>query len=356
MNAAATTSGRDTPSPDAEPATRTEKTTVLIRRRARLGHVLDDVGLLSVLIGVFCCFSVAAPYFNSIVNYRNLLTAVAVTGIMAAVSTLVLVTGALDLSVGSIAAFSPVITVWLLAHQHWPTWVSVLLGVVAGTVAGLANGVISVAFDINPIITTIGMLSVLRGLTYVLTGGTEILVQDRLLLGLGSNRLWGLPWGVWIMLFAFLCVALFSRYTVPGRNLYAIGANARASKLSGLPLGRYRIAILSASGLSAAVAGLVLIGQAGTASSTAAVGYELQVVTAVLLGGTSLTGGKGRIGGTLIAVLIIGVLNNGLTLMQVPGYYQTLASGLLLLVAVAVDRTRDRLRQRMVRRGSGDGQ
>ena len=299
-----------------------------------------------MLVAVFVYFALAAPYFATWANYRNLLSAVSVIGTMAAISTLVLVSGALDLSVGSAAAFSPTVTVWLLTDHGWPTWAAVLTGAGAGIAGGLINGIVSVGFDINPIITTIGMLSVLRGLTYVFSGGTEILVSNHFLLALGSNRWLGLPWGVWIMLVAFAGVALFARYTIAGRNLYAVGANPRAAMLAGLPLGRYRIGVLAASGLSAAIAGLVLVGQAGTASATAATGYELQVITAVLLGGTSLLGGKGRILGTLTAVLIVGVLNNGLTLMQVAGYYQTLASGLLLLLAVAVDRTRDRLRKR----------
>ena len=310
----------------------------------------DDIGLTAVLAVSFVVFTLVAPFFTTLGNLENLLTSVAVIGTMAAVSTMVLVAGFLDLSVGSTAALSSALTAWLIARHGWPAGVAVGAGLASGVAVGTINGAISVAFDIDPIIVTIGSLSVFSGLAYVVTSGTEILVSNNFLLSLGSQQVLGLTWGVWIMLVAFVLVALTARYTIVGRNLHAVGANPRASLLSGLPIGRYRIGVLAASGLSAAVAGLVLAGESGTASATAATGYELQVITAVLLGGTSLLGGTGRIRGTLIAVLIIGVLDNGLTLLQVPGYWQTFAGGALLLIAVAVDRMRSRTRERRAAR------
>lgn len=311
----------------------------------RYGQDLVLLGVLAVLV-IF--FSVASKYFLYPANLTNLLLAVSVVGTMAAVGTLVLVTGNLDLSVGSNAAFSGVLTIWLIEFGGWPTLAAIVAGLVAGTAVGAFNGAFGVFLKINPIITTIGMLSVLRGMAFVLTGGSEILIHDEFVLSLGSARWLGVPVAVWAMLATFAVVAIVANWTVVGRNLFAVGANSRASLLSGVPVGRYNVVIFAVSGLSAALAGLLLVGQAGTAASGAATGYELQVITAVLLGGTAIQGGIGRVRGTLLAVLIIGTLNNGMTLLAVPSYFQTVASGLLLLLAVGIAQARQLSRRRGV--------
>jgi ribose/xylose/arabinose/galactoside ABC-type transport system permease subunit len=304
---------------------------------------MEDAALVVVLFGLGVYFSAGSPHFVRLDNLSNLLLAVSVIGTIAAISTLVLVAGYLDLSVGSAAAFSAISCVWLIENHGWGTAAAIIASLCLGTLAGALNGIFSVALGVNPIITTIGSLSVLRGLAYVMTDGSEILVRDDFLLDLGSGRFLNIPYGVWVMFAIFILVALFARYTVPGRNLFAIGANARASRLAGIPIGRYQVVILAVSGLSAAIGGILMVSQAGSAASHAAQGYELQVITAVLLGGTSLLGGTGRIRGTFLAVLIIGTLNNGMTLLAVPSYYQTVASGVLLLAAVGIAQMRHRL-------------
>lgn len=328
------------PSPAGKPAPPGPRARVLFTPER-----VEDAALLAVLVVLSGYFAAASPFFLNAANISNLLLAVSVVGTMAAVSTLVLVGGHLDLSVGSTAAFSAITTIWLIDTRGWAIGAAILAGLLVGLLAGAFNGAFSVALRVNPIITTIGTLSVLRGLSYVLTEGSEILVDDDFILELGSGRLLGVPYAVWIMFLTFLLVAVISRYTVTGRNLYAIGANARASHLAGLPTGRYQIGVFAASGLSAAVAGLLLVGQAGSAASGAAIGYELQVITAVLLGGTALAGGSGRIRGTFLAVLIVGTLSNGMTLLAVASYYQTVAGGVLLLAAVGVAQLRQRLRR-----------
>jgi ribose/xylose/arabinose/galactoside ABC-type transport system permease subunit len=313
------------------------------RRRAAL---YDDLALLLLLAVLYAFFAVKADGFSTWANIQNLLLGVSVIGTMAAVSTLVVISGMLDLSVGSAAAYAAVFTAWLNSDVHLPTAAAILLGLLLGLVIGLINGWITEALHVPAIITTIGMLSVLRGLAYLFANGTEILVSNHFLVSLGVDSAFGLPWSVWIMLVVFAVVAVVANWTIAGRNVFAIGANSRASLLAGLPVSRYRIALLAASGLSAALAGIVLAAQAGTANSTAANGYELQVITAVLLGGASLTGGAGKVRGTLLAILIIGVLNNGMTILAIQSYWQTVASGALLIVAVAVDQGRARLRRR----------
>jgi ribose transport system permease protein len=171
------------------------------------------------------------------------------------------------------------------------------------------------------------------------------MVQSEPILAFGFGRLLGVPYSVWILIAVFAAAHLLAQRTTVGRSIFAIGASPRAALLSGLNLNRMRFWMFVASGVSAALAGVLLIGQSGAAVPSGATGYELQVITAVLLGGTSLAGGEGSVLRTALGVLVIGILNNGMVLLNVPSFYQIAANGVLLLVAVAIDQLR-------IRRGS----
>ena len=298
----------------------------------------ESVGLplaLVVLIGVF---AIASPYFFSVRNLLNVLLSVSVIGTMAAVGTMVLVSRTIDLSIGAIVGLTGVVVASLVDVWPWPLAVAAALFV--GAVCGAINGIVSIKLRISPLIVTIGTLSIFRGLTYVVTQGHALSFANESLMTLGAGRVAGVPWSVLIVLVTFLGAFFVARYTRVGRTLYAVGSNPRASRLSGIGLPRYRFWIFVASGVSAGLAGVLLTGQSATAVPVAGMGYELLVITAVLLGGTSLRGGQGSVGGTLVGVLIIGVLNNGMTLLSVSSYYQTIANGVLLLTAVALDQFR----------------
>lgn len=310
-----------------------------VRSTLRLGAV-QDLGLLIVLALLCAVFAATAPHFVTTGNLTNILLSVAVIGTMAAVMTLVVVGGALDLSVGSAAALAGVMSARLGEAAGHSAVVTLAVALATGAACGAVNGLVVTKLRINPIIATIGTLSAYRGLAFIVTDGDNVFIQTGLVRNLGFDRFLGLPVAVWVMLAVFAVVWWVSRFTTAGRALYAVGANPRASLLSGLRLGRARFWVLAASGTAAGLAGLLLNGQSGTAVPAAAQGYELQVLTAVLLGGTSLLGGEGRVTGTLIGVLIIGVINSGMTLLNVPSYYQTVASGALLLLAVAFDQLR----------------
>jgi ribose/xylose/arabinose/galactoside ABC-type transport system permease subunit len=315
----------------------------VIPRSSRIGHLaFRDVhllGLLAILAALLVVFSLASPYFLSVRNLTNVLLSVSVIGTMAAISTLLIVSGALDLSVGSTAALVGVTVAGLLGADHGVAF-AVAGGLGVGALCGLCNGLLVVRLGINPIIATIGTLSVFRGVAYIITDGQTVEVTNGFVLALGSGRVFGVPWAALLMIGIFILCHLFATYMRIGRTLFAIGSNARASYQSGISLGRYRAGIFLASGVSAAVAAVLLLGQSATAVPAAGVGYELLVITAVLIGGTSLAGGEGNVLGTLLGVLVIGVLNNGMTLLGVSSYYQTVLSGVLLLGAVALDRRR----------------
>jgi ribose/xylose/arabinose/galactoside ABC-type transport system permease subunit len=296
--------------------------------------------LLVALLGCLAAgFSLGSPYFLSTANLINIMLSMSVIGVMAAVSTLILIGRGLDLSLGSVVALVGLVTATALEHGfHWAP--AVAMGIATGAACGLFNGLLIVYLGINSIIVTIGTLSIYRGIAYAVSEGKSLFVSDEAILTFGAGRIGLIPAAVILMLFVFAVCHIAATYTRVGRTLYAVGANPRASRLSGISIRSYRLWIFVISGVSAAVAGILLIGQAATAVPAAGIGYELLVVTAVLLGGASLHGGEGRISGTLLGVLIIGVLNNGMTLLGVNSYFQTIAHGALLLLAVTIDQVR----------------
>jgi ribose transport system permease protein len=306
----------------------------------RRGRSIPELGaLVVVLIALVIFFSVKSPYFLSADNILNILTAIAVVGIIAVPGTMLLVAGQVDLSVGSGAAFCGV----LLATQvgNFGLAGAVLITIVAGIVIGSVNGFLVNVININSLITTLGMLAVLRGLALLLADGQTTILSD--FSTLGTARPLGIPLPVIIFAVVVLAGIFLMRYTVFGRSLYAIGANPVAARVVGIRTKRTLFVTFVFSGLAVAIAGLILTSQLSAASPVAAQGLELTVVTAVVLGGASLAGGRGTILGTLLGLVIIGVLNNGLTLMNINSFWQNVASGLLLILAVSFDQLRQRL-------------
>ena len=312
-----------------------------VPKRSPRGRRLNPqiLGLLGCLAVLVVGFSMVSPYFLTTQNLSNILISVSIIGTMASVSTLVLVSRGLDLSVGSIVGLVGV-TAALVIQATGSAVLGMAAALVAGAACGALNAALFVNVGINSIIVTIGTLSIFRGIAFVITDSQTLNVTNEFMLELGAGRIANVPYSVILMVALFGICHFVATYTQVGRTLYAIGANPRASRLSGIRLSHYRYGVFIINGLCAALAGLLLIGQAATAVPSAGVGYELLVITAVLLGGTSLNGGEGRVLGTLLGVVIIGVLQNGMTLLGINSNYQVIAHGVLLLLAVAIDRLR----------------
>lgn len=307
-------------------------------RRGR--SVPELAGLLVVLVVLFVFFAIKSPFFLGSDNILNILTAIAVTGIIAVPATMLLVAGQVDLSVGSGAAFCGVLLATRVDSLGLGT--AVVVALLAGLTVGLVNGFFVNVVNVNSLITTLGTLAVLRGLTQLMANGQTAIVNDFAALGTARPFL-NIPLPV--MIFAAIVIAgvLLMRFTTFGRGLYAIGANPAAARLVGIRTRRVLMVTFLLSGLSVAVAGLILTSQLSAASPVAATGLELTVVTAVVLGGASLAGGRGTIAGTVLGLIIIGVLNNGLVLLNVNSFYQDVARGTLLILAVSFDQLRQRL-------------
>jgi len=313
-------------------------------RSTRRGRSVPELAALGVVLVVMIgFFSFSSPYFLRTDNLLNVLTAIAVTGILAIPATMLLIAGQVDLSVGSGAAFAGVVFAVVVADHGVP--VAVLAAVGVGLAAGLVNGFLVTVVGINSLITTLGTLAVLRGATRLLTDGQTAIVSDFTFLGTARPIL-GIPLPVIIFVALAVVSLLVMRYTVFGRSLYAIGANPVAARLVAIRTGLILLITFVLSGLAMGLGGLILTSQLSSASPNAALGLELTVVTAIVLGGASLSGGRGTITGTIVGLLIIGVMNNGLVLMNVNSFWQDVARGILLILAVSFDRLRERINAR----------
>jgi ribose transport system permease protein len=299
---------------------------------------------LLLIFGVMCLiFAWLTPHFLSPQNFVNIGQTLAVVGIVAIGETILLITGGVDISVGSVAALAGVVTSLLWDNGLLPVWVCVAVGLLCGAGVGCLNGFIVTRLKINSLITTLAMFSIIRGLAFVLTGGQMNQLNNEQIQFLGRGEIGPIPFSLILMLALYAIFILLLRFTVFGRDLYAIGSNPVASRLAGIPVSRYQLIVFTLCGFLAALGGLVLASQLAAGTPQAATGLEFTVIAAVILGGTSLAGGKGTLIGTLIGVFILRTLDNGLVLTNVSSYYQDVARGAVLLLAVGFDQLRLRL-------------
>lgn len=307
----------------------------------RLAQLANSIGLLVSLVALCILFTTLSDFFFSWTNALNIGRASAYTGIAAAITTLVLVGGALDLSIAAVMALVSVVAARLLA-AGLPLALVIVCCLGVGAAVGLANGSIVTYVGINPLIVTIGTQFIVRGIAFALTvvEGGELLITDRSFLYIGQRSFLGLPVSVWLLLLTLLAVGWVMSRTTFGRHVYAIGGNAQAARLSGVPVDRRRMAIYVLSGTGAAFAGIVLGSYTGAGIAYAATGAELTVIGAVILGGTSLMGGVGSVFGTFLGIAILGVIANGIVLLGLGNHWQLIVTGSILLLAVVIDEVR----------------
>jgi ribose transport system permease protein len=292
-----------------------------------------------VLLGAF---SLTSPYFLSLSNISNIGTNMAFIGLMAAAGTPLIIGGGLDLSVAAVAGLAGVIVALLYANGL-NIWIGSFAALIVGGLIGTINGFIVTRLRLNPLIATLGTMSIFSGISMVMTGGLSKPLLVPAFNWIGSGRLLGIPFPVILMLAVFFVLWLVLSKTPFGRHVYATGGNPEASSLLGVPVERTQMVLYILSGLSGAAAGLILAAMLGAAAPNAAGQHLLTIIAAIILGGTSLFGGRGSVWGTLIAVLILGTLNNGLTLLNVSSFWQDVTRGVVLLMAVGLDQLRVRL-------------
>jgi ribose/xylose/arabinose/galactoside ABC-type transport system permease subunit len=280
--------------------------------------------------------SALSPSFATVSNLFNVARQVSINAIMAAGMTFVILTAGIDLSVGSVLAYSGAIMAGLLASAL-PLGVGIGAGLAVGALLGLLNGIVITKGKVQPFIATLAMLTMARGATLVYTDGRPITGLPDAFTWLAGDIGW-IPVPVVMMGLVFVGAHLILTQTVFGRYVYAIGGNEEAARLSGVNVTVYKTLVYAISGLLAAVSAVILTARLNSAQPTAGSGYELDAIAAVVLGGTTLAGGEGSVGGTLLGAFIIGVINNGLNLLNVNPFYQQVVKGAVILFAVLLDR------------------
>ena len=311
-------------------------------RYEKLKAWLGRFGLVIALVAIVAVLSVVKPTFMTVPNLVNVVRQISINGILAVGVTYVLLTGGVDLSLGSLVALTGVVAAGFAHPGQYPVIVPVLMGVLAGAICGLANGVVVTKGRVAPFIVTLGMMTIARGLALVLSGGRPVSNLSKPFTSLGSGDLCGVPIPVVILFGVALLSYLFLKNIRLGRYIYAVGGNENAARASGISVDGVKMFAYTICGAMAGLAGVVLASRITTGQPNAGVGYELDAIAAVVIGGTSLSGGVGGVGGTLLGALLMGVINNGLDLLNVSSYYQQIVKGVIIIGAVWLDQQQEK--------------
>ena len=316
--------------------------------RQKLLLIGQKYGILFALVLICVVLSITSEYFLTTRNILNVLRQTSINGILAIGMTFVILTRGIDLSVGSVVALAGIVSASLattsgtamVAGGPYPAFIAISVGLIVGMGCGAISGVVVSRFAVPAFVATLGMLSAARGLTLLYAGGRPVPALTPEFRWIGTGDLFGIPMPVVIFAVVFLVSVWVLNATRFGRHVYAAGGNPHAATVSGISVKNIRLIVYVISGALAGLAGMILAARTGSALTQAGIAYELDAIAAVVIGGTSLAGGVGRITGTLIGALLIGVVNNGLDLLGVESYYQQVIKGILIVAAVMLDQAR----------------
>ncbi len=304
----------------------------------RLERLKSQSLLWIVLVAalMMAVLSLSSPYFMTLGNMTNLMKQVSIVAILAAGQAVVIISGGIDLSVGSILALSAVTIGWLIENGVDPR-IATCAGLAMGTFAGWINGMVITRGNIPPFIATLGMLGIARGMALVITKGVSYQVLEPLFLFIGNSKVFGLPVPLYFVIVVFAAVMVMMHMTVFGRHVYAIGGDEKVARLEGIPVERQKVKIYTLSGLLAAVAAVVLVGRLAATPPSVAQGIELQAIAAVIIGGVSFVGGRGIVITALVGAFIMAMITNGLNILGISSFYQQVLIGTVIIVAVWLD-------------------
>ena len=297
-------------------------------------YPLTWIALVACLLGIV--LSILSPFFLTIGNITNLMKQVSIVAILAAGQSIVIISGGIDLSVGSVLALSAVSTGWLVIHGVSPE-IAMCCGVIVGTLAGFINGVVITRGRIPPFIATLGMLGIARGLALVITGGVSYQVLKPLFLYIGNGTILGLPVPIYFVIVTYAATHFILSRSRFGRHVYAIGGDERVSRLEGINVDQRKVLIYTASGFLSAIAAVVMVGRLASTPPNVAMGIELQAIAAVIIGGISFTGGRGIVLTSLVGALVMAMITNGLNLLGVSSFWQQVLIGMVIIAAVWMD-------------------
>ncbi|MEU4067314.1 ABC transporter permease [Streptomyces wedmorensis] len=303
----------------------------------------QNISLIGALLVVLALFGVLNDNYLSLSNMQVIAEAATITGLLAIVQTVVIICGGLDISVGSQVGVASVVSAMVFTTTGSGAFLGMAAAVGVGLLVGAVNGVVIVYGRVNPTIATLAGLAAYKGLAQLLSDGRAqgYVLNNDVFVFLGRGKIAGLPVMVWILIVVAVTVHLLLKYTDIGRNLYAIGGNDTAARLAGISINKYLICVYTLIGAVAAIAGILLTARTGSGQPVSgSEGLELKAITAAALGGAALKGGKGGIGGTLLAVALLGCLENGLTVQGINTFWQNVAQGALLVIAVVIQQRR----------------
>jgi ribose transport system permease protein len=306
---------------------------------SRIVAILGRNGLVVGFVLLCAGIGLLSPNFLTPSNFINVLRQVSINGVVAIGQTLVILTGGIDLSIGSGIGVAGILVAKLQPYGVVP---AIGAALAAGLLAGLANGLIITKLRVTPFVATLGMMAILRGADYVISGGYSIYGTPYLVRFIGQGSILGIPMLVVVVLAATGIAYYVAKYTVFGRHVYAVGGNEEGARLAGVRVQRTKLWAYVISGLAMGIAGVMLAGRMNTGEPTAGTGYELDCIAAVVIGGTSLSGGQGSIVGTLLGALVLGVVNNGMNILNVNVYWQQVVKGSIIVLAVVIDQLRKR--------------
>ncbi|HEU4976292.1 MAG TPA: ABC transporter permease [Baekduia sp.] len=318
------------------PAAAARRREAQLARRRKFIQRVQGQGLALVLAIVFVVMWTQSPYFMTVDNLSTAAGTVSILGVMAVAETLVIIMGEIDISIGSVMALSSVLIGVLVGHG-WNPWAASLAAVLLAAFVGFLNGTLVVWAKINSLVVTLGMYSVALGCAYVLSNSSTVVIDGSGFETLGSGRVGPIPVEVFVFLLVWLLGYAVLRFTALGRHIYAVGDNYDAARRAGIRADMLRMGIFIAMSVSAALAGIIATSQLSSAAPQVGDPYLLAVVTAVILGGASLSGGRGTLVGTLVAVAILGIIQNGFALLSMSVYVQYIVLGGLLIAAVLTD-------------------
>ena len=303
--------------------------------------IFRKYGIFIAFIAVIVILSIICPSFLTWKNLLNIVRKSSIHGVMAIGMTFVILTAGIDLSVGSVLALTGVLCA-SFEHAGLPIVVIVIVTLGIGAFIGSVNGLIITKGKVTPFVVTLGMMSVARGLAHIYTDGQPISGFGSNFRYIGGGDFFYVPVPIIIFVFTLLIAAVILRDTRLGRYIYAIGGNEEAVRLSGINVDRFKIAVYAISGLTAALGAVILTSRLNAGESIAGVGYELDVIASVVIGGTSLMGGRGSVWGTFVGALLIGVIDNGMNLLLIPAYWQLVVKGSIIVGAALLDRLREK--------------
>ena len=322
-----------------------------MREHKSAGDLLRKYAIVLVLLLLCILFTILNPAFVSINNLMQILRNISISGIAAIGMMLCILTGGFDLSVGTIQGVAVVTMAVSIIKLGLPVWVAVILSILFGVIIGLLNGLMITKLSVPPFIATLATQEIFRGIIYVVTGAKPIFGYDSTFTTIGQGKLFGyIPIPIFFFVVIFALAVLFLNRTTFGRYIYGVGGNAEAARLAGVNVSRVKTIVYGISGLLAAIAGVILASRLNSGQPRAGIGLEFEVITAVVLGGVSLSGGEGKLSGVLVGILISGVLSNGLILTGVTEYYQMIITGLVLAAAVGFDASSQVRRNKMSER------